>query len=90
VTHVDDVARMLLILIQAPHPEHRVYNAPCESLTVADLKREIESLNPKLNVKLGGGRAMGNPARLDCSRFERECAFSAAPIFSQLKAAARE
>jgi UDP-glucose 4-epimerase len=90
VIHVDDVARMLLILIQAPHPMHRVYNAPCESLTVADLKRGIESLNPKLNVKLGSGRAIGNPARLDCSRFEREFVFSAAPIFSQLKAAARE
>jgi nucleoside-diphosphate-sugar epimerase len=88
VTHVDDVARMLLILIRSPQLEHLVYNAPCESLMVADLKREIESLNPKLNVKLGSGRAIGNPARLDCCRFEREFGFSAAPIFAHLKTAA--
>ncbi len=89
VTHVDDVARMLLILIRAPQPTYQVYNAPCESLIVDDLKREIERLNPKISIKLGSGRPAGNPAWLDCSRFKREFGFVAVPIFAQLKAAAK-
>jgi UDP-glucose 4-epimerase len=89
VTHVDDVARMLMILIRAPQPAYQAYNAPCESLVVDDLKSEIESLNPNVSVKLGSGRPVGNPAQLDCSRFEREFGFAAVPIFAQLKAAAR-
>jgi UDP-glucose 4-epimerase len=86
--HVEDVARMLLELLRAPRPSHTIYNAPCDSVTVSELKREIESLNPKIRVKLGNLKAVGNPRRLDSRRFENEFGFHAIPIFEQLKGAA--
>lgn len=83
--HVDDVARMLATLLQAPAPAHDVYNAPCEPVVVADLKSVVENLNSSITVKLGEESAVGNPRLLDASRFQREFGFEAVPIFDQLR-----
>jgi UDP-glucose 4-epimerase len=83
--HVDEVARMLVTLLQAPRPEQAVYNAPCESVVVEDLKRAVEGLNSNVRVRLGGAGVVGNPRLLDCRRFADEFEFRATPIFERLK-----
>jgi UDP-glucose 4-epimerase len=90
VVHVDDVAEMLLALLSASHTEHAIYNAPCESIVVDDLKRFVESLNPNLTVRLGDGRPTGNPQMLDFSRFQKEFSVETIPIFDRLRKAAGE
>jgi len=87
-TNVEDVARALLILLQAEKPAHAVYNAPCESIVVQDLKREVERLNANISVKLGGASVIGNPRLLDFSRFQKEFGLPMDPIFAQLRCAA--
>jgi nucleoside-diphosphate-sugar epimerase len=86
--HVDDVARMLVTLLQSGHPEHGVYNAPCESMVVEDLKREVERLNSNISVRLGESYAKGNPRLLDAGRFQREFDFRMPGIVEQLRSAA--
>ena len=86
--HVDDVARMLLMLLTAQRLKHGVYNACCESVVVEELKRSLEQLNPNLRITLGNQPATGNPRLLDCSRFANEFDFHPVPIFEQLKTAA--
>ena len=86
--HVEDVARMILQLLQAPRPAHCVYNAACESVIVGELKSEIERLNPRLRVTLGGQVVVGNPRRVEWSRFAGEFGFEIVPVFEQLGAAA--
>ena len=54
-------------------------------MTVANLKCEIESLNPNVTVKLGIEDSVANPRLLDDSRFEQEFGFHPAPIFEQLR-----
>jgi UDP-glucose 4-epimerase len=88
--HVEDVARMLMALVQAPSPAHSVYNAACESVVVADLQREVEKLNSNVSVKLREAQALGNPRRLDSSRFQQEFSFQTVPIFEQLRRASKE
>jgi nucleoside-diphosphate-sugar epimerase len=88
VVHVDDVAEMLLALLSASRTEHAIYNAPCESILVGDLKRVVESLNPYLTVKLGDDRPLGNPQMLDFSRFQKEFTVKTIPIFDRLRKAA--
>ena len=88
--HVDDVARMLVALLRSAIPAHTVYNAVCESVIVADLKRVLENLNSKLRIKLGGAQALGNPRRLDSSRFRQEFGFQTLPIFELLAEAAKK
>jgi len=88
--HVDDVARMLVALLQTPRPKYTVYNAPCDAVVVADLKREVEALNANVGVRLGEQLATGNPRLLDFGRFEKEFDFKMVPIFEQLNRAARE
>ena len=88
VLQVEDVAAMLLALVAAAKTEHEIYNARCEAIIVGDLKRVVESLNPKLSVRLGDGRPLGNPQMLDFSRFDREFAVQTTPIFNRLKRAA--
>jgi UDP-glucose 4-epimerase len=86
--HVADVATMLILLMQAPRLSHMIYNAPCESVIVSDLKRAVESLNPKIRVRLGMEEAVGNPRQLYSDRFVQEFDFRMTPILDQLKRAA--
>lgn len=86
--HVDDVAKMLLTLVHAGPTKHAVYNACCESVCVADLKRELERLSPNITLKMGTGSAVGNPQSLNATRFEYEFGFRPTPIFEQLRRAA--
>lgn len=86
--HVDDVAKMLLKLLQASQLEHFVYNAACESVMVGELKSEVERLNPRVRVRLRGEAVVGNPRRVEWARFAKEFGFHAVPIFEQLREAA--
>lgn len=83
--HVDDLAAMLMAVLRAPHVEHCVYNAPCRSIVVGDLKRVIEDLNSKITVTLGNAVPTGNPQVLDYDRFQKEFNFETAPIFDRLR-----
>jgi nucleoside-diphosphate-sugar epimerase len=87
--HADDVAKMLVALLQAASPAHAVYNAMCESVAVADLKRQVEGLNSNITVNLGDALAFGNPRLLDSSRFQREFGFQTLPFFERLRSAAQ-
>lgn len=86
--HVDDVARMLVALLEGTRPGHSVYNAPCESMVVNDLKREVERLNSNISVRVGESYAKGNPRLLDAGRFQREFDFRMSGIVERLKSAA--
>src|SRR5882762_717207 len=86
--HVGDVAKMLVTLLHAGPTKHAVYNACCESVCVADLKHELESLNPNITMKVGTGNIVGNPQLLNATRFEQEFGFRPAPISEQLRRAA--
>jgi len=84
---VDDIAKALLSLLRATRLSCGVYNAPCESVVVEDLKHQVEALNPNIRVELGETHAAGNPRRLDFSRFQGEFGSKRPPIFERLKAA---
>jgi len=86
--HVEDVAQMILKLVKAPQLAHPVYNAACESVMVGELKAEVERLNPRIHLQLGGRAVVGNPRHVDWSRFAQEFGFRVAPIFGQLNQAA--
>src|SRR6266700_972710 len=86
--YVDDVAKMLLTLLHAGPTKHAVYNACCESVCVADLKHELERLNPNITLRVGTGNAVGNPQLLNATRFEYEFGFRPVRISEQLRRAA--
>lgn len=88
VLHVDDLAAMLFCLLRASSVAHVVYNAPCKSIVVGDLKRVVEDLNSNITVKLGDGTPTGNPQMLDASRFQNEFRFESASVFDRLRKAA--
>jgi len=88
VLHVEDLAAMLLCLLRASYLTHTVYNAPCKSVVVADLKRVVEDLNSSITVKLGDGTPAGNPQMLDANRFQDEFHFEGVSIFDRLRKAA--
>lgn len=86
--HLNDVAKMLVTLLRAPNLKHSLYNAVCESMTVDELKREVETLNPNITVKVGKEYAKGNPRQVDFSRFTREFGSATTPMREQLRSAA--
>jgi len=85
--HVEDVGRMLLELVRATQLRHTVYNAACESVVVGELKSEIERLNPLVRVRLEGQSVVGNPRRVNWSRFGEEFGFKAPTILERLAGA---
>lgn len=85
--HVEDVARAVVSLVEADRLEHRVYNAPCESVVVGELKGWVEGLNSKIKVIVGDREAEGNPRRADWSRFRGEFGFEVVPVVERLRRA---
>lgn len=70
VVHVNDLARALQLLVEAPAFRHRIYNAPAETLTGTDIKHLAECRG--WEVCLGGSH--GGPL-LSSSRFQEEFDF---------------
>jgi len=88
IVHVEDVANAFSALLNAPTLTHCTYNAPCEIWRLADLKKEVESLNGHIQVSFGESTVSGFPRRLNCDRFKAE--FGCAPNLSErLRHAAR-
>jgi nucleoside-diphosphate-sugar epimerase len=71
--HVEDVARMLISLAEAPTFRHSVYNSPSEIWTAHQVKELIERAKG-IRVELGPNRAHGG-AICDGSRFSHEFGF---------------
>ncbi|HEV2400238.1 MAG TPA: NAD(P)-dependent oxidoreductase [Candidatus Sulfotelmatobacter sp.] len=88
VLHVEDLAMMLEILLKAERTEHAIYNAPCRSILVGDLKHAAQDLNSHLTVTLGDAKPIGNPQVIDFTRFQKEFNFEGVSIFDRLRRAA--
>ena len=88
VLHVDEVAAMLMSLIRVPSTAHAVYNAPCSSIVVGDLKHAVEDLNSNVTVTTGDAKPVGNPQVLEFGWFQEEFEFETGPLFDRLRKAA--
>lgn len=71
--HVEDVARMLVMLAEATGVRSCVYNTPAELWQARDLKKAIEEVTD-IRVELGHDIALAGPV-CDGSRFAREFGF---------------
>ena len=71
--HVEDVARMLITLVEAPKLASLVYNTPSQQWEAARLKDVIEE-SVGIRVELGAAGAHGGPT-CDGSRFTRDFGF---------------
>ena len=71
--HVEDVARALIVLAQAPTVGHAIYNAPVEIWEARLLKEAIEKIRG-VRLELDQQGSHGGPL-CDCSRFLREFGF---------------
>jgi nucleoside-diphosphate-sugar epimerase len=82
--HVEDVARMLVILVGTPQPRSFIYNTPVELWEAQRLKQVVEEARG-IRVELQEGRAGGGPI-CDGSRFAREFGFQIRGIKHHLSA----
>lgn len=76
--HVEDVARMLVMLVDIPQIRGSIYNTPVELWEAHQLKRVVEEARG-IPVELHEGGADGGPV-CDGSRFAREFGFQARGI----------
>ena len=80
--HVEDVARMLEILLTAPVLKRSAYNTPAEVWEVSALKRTVEEL---VGIQIELGTDPGSPL-CDGSRFAREFDFQLRGLRERLEA----
>jgi nucleoside-diphosphate-sugar epimerase len=71
--HVEDVARMLILLAETPHPDRVMYNTPVELWEAQRLKQVVEQ-RQGICIELSPNGSSGGPG-CDGSRFAREFAF---------------
>jgi nucleoside-diphosphate-sugar epimerase len=71
--HVEDVARMLVTLLDAPITKNAFYNSPAEMCTAKELKEVVEELKG-ISVELDENGAQSGPV-CDGSRFAQEFGF---------------
>jgi len=71
--HVEDVARMLVMLAKTASVRSSVYNTPSELWQARDLKKAIEEVTD-IRVELGHDGILAGPV-CDGSRFAREFGF---------------
>ena len=86
--HVEDLVAMLAALVSADKLAGSVYNSFAESVTAAELKTEVELLNPKIRVRLGTAPVSGHPRAIDSSRFARDFGLAPMPLRERLRRAA--
>jgi nucleoside-diphosphate-sugar epimerase len=71
--HVEDVARMLVTLVDAPATKHAFYNTPVEMWTAEQLKKAVEELKG-IAIELDKSRTHAGPM-CDGRRFAQEFGF---------------
>ena len=82
--HIEDIARMLVILAEAPTLKHSIYNTPAESWEVNNLKKLVEERRGG-RVELGPTDARGGPL-CNGTRFSQEFGFDVQGISARLSA----
>lgn len=83
--HAEDVARMLITLVDAAAPRHGVYNTPAEKWKAASLKSVVEEIRG-IKVELMQGGPRGGP-RSDGRRFTEEFGFQITGLRERLSRA---
>jgi len=71
--HVEDVARMLVTLVDTPATKNAFYNSPAEMWTAKELKEAVEELKG-ISIELDEGGTQAGPV-CDGSRFAEEFGF---------------
>jgi len=83
--HVDDVARMLVLLATRPDLPAAVYDSPAERWTVGDLKQTIEALDARVRVDLDANCGKP-PAAAEGAAFVRDFGWRTMPLADRLAA----
>jgi nucleoside-diphosphate-sugar epimerase len=75
--HVEDAARMLVLLASRDALPHEIYNSPAGNLTCGELKRLVEKLDRNLAVELCSSNSKQPPPVADGMRFVQDFAWRA-------------
>ena len=86
--HVEDLVAMLVAAVSAKKLTSSIYNSFAESVTPAELKNEVELLNPKTRVTLGTTPVSGHPRAIDSRRFAKDFGIEPVPLRERLRRAA--
>lgn len=86
---VDEIADMLAALTSAQCCSYRIYNSFGDCVKPAELKEQIESLNPNVRVILGNAAVTGCARVIDRSLFAWEFGVSPVGFWQRLRTEAR-
>ncbi len=81
--HVEDAARMLVLLATRPSVASPIYDSPAENWRMGDLKRLVESRDAGLRIELREGASAPAPLA-NGAAFAREFAFELVPLASRV------
>jgi nucleoside-diphosphate-sugar epimerase len=82
--HVEDAARMLILLATRESLRRPVYNTPPENWTAGELKRVVEALDPNVTVELDAAGQRPAPPVADGASFVQDFAWRAPSLAERL------
>jgi UDP-glucuronate 4-epimerase len=84
--HVEDTARMLILLAtREPIPAH-LYHTPAENWRIEDLKRAVEAVDANVTVELDSTSRRAGPPVADGTMFVRDFDYRALGLLRRMKA----
>lgn len=87
--HVEDVAEMVMRLVDAPRISHSAYDTPSETWTLGELATHVKLLNENIRPVFGQSRLSGLPEIVSGQRFINEFKYAPVPIKKRFEFAVR-
>lgn len=84
--HVDDVAEMVRLLVEATQIPHTLYNTPSESWQLGELAEFLQEVNGHLQFTFGQGVVDDIPQVVDAHQFLKSYGNPSTPLKQNLKA----
>ncbi len=85
--HVEELARMLVLLAKQDEFPHTVYNTPSENWRAGELKRFLEGLDGNNRVDLDEAGQRRTPPVADGARFLRDFSYKPQPLAGRFRQA---
>ena len=83
--HVEDVAEMIRLLVEAKQSTYTIYNTPSESWRLDELAEYIKKLNKYIQFTYGNSLVDDIPPKINGQRFIEEFGYQAIPLISKIK-----
>lgn len=85
ISHIEDSAEAMAMLILAERPKHSIYHIPSESIRASNLARDVERIGQGVNTQFGQKKLTDMPPIVSSDRIIKELGVHPMPLVERLQ-----